>query len=44
VVIGGALALAVLPRLLQPAILVLAHRNDTRYKLGAWPKRAEASP
>jgi cobalt-zinc-cadmium resistance protein CzcA len=30
VVIGGALILAVLPRLLQPALLVLAHRNDRR--------------
>jgi cobalt-zinc-cadmium resistance protein CzcA len=28
VVIGGALMLAVLPRLLQPALLVLAHQND----------------
>jgi heavy metal efflux system protein len=28
VVIGGALALAVLPRLLQPALLLLAHRGD----------------
>jgi cobalt-zinc-cadmium resistance protein CzcA len=28
VVIGGALALAVLPRLLQPALLLLAHRNQ----------------
>lgn len=28
VVIGGALVLAVLPRLLQPALLVLAHRQD----------------
>ena len=27
VVIGGALALAILPRLLQPALLLLAHRN-----------------
>jgi cobalt-zinc-cadmium resistance protein CzcA len=26
VVIGGALALAVLPRLLQPALIYLAHR------------------
>ena len=32
VVIGGALVLAVLPRLLQPALLVLAHRNDARYE------------
>jgi cobalt-zinc-cadmium resistance protein CzcA len=31
VVIGGAFALAVLPRLLQPALLVLAHRGDARY-------------
>ncbi len=28
VVIGGALVLAILPRLLQPALLVLAHRRD----------------
>jgi cobalt-zinc-cadmium resistance protein CzcA len=28
VVIGGALALAILPRLLQPALLFLAHRNQ----------------
>jgi cobalt-zinc-cadmium resistance protein CzcA len=27
VVIGGALALAVLPRLMQPALLVVAHRR-----------------
>jgi heavy metal efflux system protein len=31
VVIGGAFALAVLPRLLQPALLVIAHRGDRRY-------------
>jgi cobalt-zinc-cadmium resistance protein CzcA len=30
VVIGGALILAVLPRLLQPALLVLAHRHHVR--------------
>jgi cobalt-zinc-cadmium resistance protein CzcA len=30
VVIGGALILAVLPRLLQPALLMLAHRHDRR--------------
>jgi cobalt-zinc-cadmium resistance protein CzcA len=29
VVIGGALVLALLPRLLQPALLVLAHRRKT---------------
>jgi hypothetical protein len=29
VVIGGALILAVVPRLLQPALLVLAHREPT---------------
>ena len=28
VVIGGALALALLPRILQPALLLLAHRHD----------------
>ena len=27
VVIGGALALAILPRLLQPALILLAHRK-----------------
>jgi cobalt-zinc-cadmium resistance protein CzcA len=32
VVIGGALVLAFLPRLLQPALLVLAHRDDGRYQ------------
>ena len=31
VVIGGAFALAILPRLLQPALLVIAHRGDHRY-------------
>jgi cobalt-zinc-cadmium resistance protein CzcA len=31
VVIGGAMALAVLPRLLQPALLVLLHQRDQRY-------------
>jgi len=31
VVIGGAFALAILPRLLQPALLVIAHRGDRRY-------------
>src|SRR5262249_45510333 len=31
VVIGGAFSLAVLPRLLQPALLVIAHRGDHRY-------------
>ena len=30
VVIGGALALALLPRLLQPALLLLVHRGRTR--------------
>jgi cobalt-zinc-cadmium resistance protein CzcA len=30
VVIGGALVLAVLPRILQPALLVLAHRRGRR--------------
>ena len=28
VVIGGAMALAILPRLLQPALLMLAHRRE----------------
>ena len=32
VVIGGALILAVLPRLIQPALLVLAHRNEARWR------------
>jgi cobalt-zinc-cadmium resistance protein CzcA len=31
VVIGGALILAVVPRLLQPALLVLAHRREARW-------------
>ena len=31
VVIGGALVLALLPRLLQPALLVLAHRRDKAF-------------
>ena len=31
VVIGGALMLAILPRLLQPALLVLAHRHEPRW-------------
>jgi cobalt-zinc-cadmium resistance protein CzcA len=36
VVIGGAMILAILPRLLQPALLVLAHRyhEDRRRRLG----------
>jgi cobalt-zinc-cadmium resistance protein CzcA len=37
VVIGGALVLAVLPRLLQPALLVLAHTGERR-----WLKLTEA--
>ena len=32
VVIGGALILAILPRLLQPALLALVHKNDERFK------------
>jgi cobalt-zinc-cadmium resistance protein CzcA len=45
VVIGGAFALAVLPRLLQPALLVLAHRGDARYAhagsiLNQWPAKS----
>ena len=32
VVIGGALILAVLPRLFQPAMLLLAHRRDARFR------------
>jgi heavy metal efflux system protein len=31
VVIGGALILAFLPRLLQPALLTLAHKRDKRF-------------
>ncbi|HUJ28565.1 MAG TPA: CusA/CzcA family heavy metal efflux RND transporter [Myxococcales bacterium] len=37
VVIGGAMLLAIVPRLLQPALLVLAHRRDPRYE-EAWHK------
>jgi heavy metal efflux system protein len=37
VVIGGALVLAVLPRLLQPALLVLAHAGE-----GRWLRRTDA--
>jgi cobalt-zinc-cadmium resistance protein CzcA len=37
VVIGGALILAVLPRLLQPALLVLAHAGERR-----WARRSAA--
>jgi len=37
VVIGGALILAVLPRLLQPPLLVLAHAHERR-----WTRRSEA--
>lgn len=32
VVIGGALVLAIFPRLLQPALLVLAHRGELRWQ------------
>jgi cobalt-zinc-cadmium resistance protein CzcA len=32
VVIGGALILALLPRLVQPPLLVLAHRNERRWR------------
>jgi cobalt-zinc-cadmium resistance protein CzcA len=31
VVIGGALMLAILPRLLQPALLTLLHRGEARF-------------
>lgn len=34
VVIGGAMLLAILPRLLQPALLVLLHRGETRWRRG----------
>ena len=37
VVIGGALALALLPRLLQPALLYLAHRNEPKLAPAASP-------
>jgi heavy metal efflux system protein len=37
VVIGGALILAVLPRLLQPALLVLAHAGERR-----WTRQSDA--
>src|SRR5712692_9061580 len=37
VVIGGALSLAILPRLLQPALLVLAHQRRARWSRGALP-------
>ena len=37
VVIGGALILAILPRLLQPPLLVLAHARERR-----WTRRSEA--
>ncbi len=32
VVIGGALILALIPRLIQPALLVLAHKSEKRWK------------
>jgi cobalt-zinc-cadmium resistance protein CzcA len=35
VVIGGALMLAVLPRLLQPALMVLLHGGESRFGRGA---------
>jgi cobalt-zinc-cadmium resistance protein CzcA len=35
VVIGGALMLAILPRLLQPALMVLLHRREARWKQDA---------
>jgi heavy metal efflux system protein len=41
VVIGGALILAVLPRLLQPALLVLAHAGERRWTLRTATQRAE---
>jgi cobalt-zinc-cadmium resistance protein CzcA len=37
VVIGGALSLAILPRLLQPALLVLAHQRRARWSRGTLP-------
>ena len=41
VVIGGALILAILPRLLQPALLVLAHFGESRWDA---PKPSAALP
>jgi cobalt-zinc-cadmium resistance protein CzcA len=43
VVIGGALALLVLPRLLQPALLVLAHRGKELGRAGGEPEEAPAA-
>jgi cobalt-zinc-cadmium resistance protein CzcA len=43
VVIGGALILAVVPRLLQPALLVLAHRRQERPQGTESPSLAPAS-
>ncbi len=40
VVIGGALILAVLPRLLQPALLVLAHAGEKRWTRQSAAERA----
>ena len=40
VVIGGALILAVLPRLLQPALLVLAHTGERRWTRQSAAERA----
>jgi cobalt-zinc-cadmium resistance protein CzcA len=44
VVIGGALMLAILPRLLQPALLVLAHKNDPVKTPSAPPDAHVAQP
>jgi cobalt-zinc-cadmium resistance protein CzcA len=41
VVIGGALILAVLPRLLQPALLVLAHAGERRWTSRTAAQRAQ---
>ena len=38
--IGGALILAVLPRLLQPALLVLAHAGERRWTRQSAEERA----
>jgi cobalt-zinc-cadmium resistance protein CzcA len=40
VVIGGALVLAILPRLLQPALLVLAHAGERRWTQQSAAQRA----
>ena len=41
VVIGGALILGIIPRLIQPALLVLAHRGEKRWTTWSASARAE---